>query len=1218
MKGATMLALLLGLVGSTVTYANKVPYVVGLTESQATSAITTAGLTVGTKTSQCSDTIPAGTVISQSPTSGTTVPPGAAVSLVLSSGSCTPPVYFEDAHLKAAVEAALGITDPTPTDMLNLTTLNTWGSGITSLVGLEYATNLESLAMVYESISSITPLAGLTKLYYLSLSYNHSQLSIAPLSTLTNLTALHLTGTQIANLSPLSGLTNLQYLSLDQNQIANLFPLSGLTKLEGLDLSDNQISDLAPLSGLTNLTSLGLDLNPLNNDAYCTVLSLIYANNPGISLLYSTNPNPPTGVVATDGTHAGRVVISWNSRCNGPMYESRYRVYRATRVDGTKTILGGWQSTTSYNDTTAAPGTTYWYWVTGGSGGTQPGETDFSGPDTGYCSTATVVIPNVVGMTQAAAESVITSGGLTVGTKWYGESDTVPAGYVMGQDPAAGTMVAPGSAVVLTISTGPSGPSQVQAPGVLGMTQAAAESAIVSAGLVVGTETFVCNNTAPAGRVITQTPAGGTLVSAGCPMNLVFSSGPCSPTVPNVVGMTQTTAQSAITAAGLIVGTVSHAASEAVPMGNVISQNPAAGASVASGSAVNLVISSGPAAEPGTAKKIIWVSDAHQTITGAATPDDQGWVDVLRAADYEVDYRPAVSWGVGYWQTLDTAKLAALDAADLVIISRDTNSGAYANDANEVTEWNNLKTPMILLNAYLVRSNRWLWVNSTDMGARQAYYMAKAVDPLHAVFDGVTLDDDEQVVWLDPAIAPGVSSYINTTDAGNGRVIAARPDNNCIVVAQWAAGVPFYSGCTQMPGDERMLFSAGTEQTSGTNIGYGVYNLTADGETMLLNAVAYMIGEANKPANVDTSLVGWWKLDGTSGDIAYDSAGQNDGVAYGGPVWQPTGGKLGGALKFDGVNDYVQLPIGSMINSLTDTTFATWVNWSATGGDWQRIFDFGSSDKVYMYLSPRGTNVMRFAISLLGNAYLAEDQTAASAALATGWHHVAVTLDAVNKMYSLYLDGQVVGTKTAARYTPSSLGNTTQNWLGRSQYPADPYFNGSLDDFRIYDRVLNAQELQQVMLGAAPTGGDAITLENFSFELPGTAKVKGWDGACSDPTWAWLACDIPGWRSDSVVSQLTDRRIATGETFELKVDARNNWNATVLEMILYYDDVGARRPDAIQAVVISDAMREYIMTLDAVNVPASIGKKIGVEFTNVTPDPVSWLALDNVQLALGP
>jgi beta-lactam-binding protein with PASTA domain len=1054
-----MLALLLGLVGSTVTYANKVPYVVGLTESQATSAITTAGLTVGTKTSQCSDTIPAGTVISQSPTSGTTVPPGAAVSLVLSSGSCTPPVYFEDAHLKAAVEAALGITDPTPTDMLNLTTLNTWGSGITSLVGLEYATNLESLAMVYESISSITPLAGLTKLYYLSLSYNHSQLSIAPLSTLTNLTALHLTGTQIANLSPLSGLTNLQYLSLDQNQIANLFPLSGLTKLEGLDLSDNQISDLAPLSGLTNLTSLGLDLNPLNNDAYCTVLSLIYANNPGISLLYSTNPNPPTGVVATDGTHAGRVVISWNSRCNGPMYESRYRVYRATRVDGTKTILGGWQSTTSYNDTTAAPGTTYWYWVTGGSGGTQPGETDFSGPDTGYCSTATVVIPNVVGMTQAAAESVITSGGLTVGTKWYGESDTVPAGYVMGQDPAAGTMVAPGSAVVLTISTGPSGPSQVQAPGVLGMTQAAAESAIVSAGLVVGTETFVCNNTAPAGRVITQTPAGGTLVSAGCPMNLVFSSGPCSPTVPNVVGMTQTTAQSAITAAGLIVGTVSHAASEAVPMGNVISQNPAAGASVASGSAVNLVISSGPAAEPGTAKKIIWVSDAHQTITGAATPDDQGWVDVLRAADYEVDYRPAVSWGVGYWQTLDTAKLAALDAADLVIISRDTNSGAYANDANEVTEWNNLKTPMILLNAYLVRSNRWLWVNSADMGVRQAYYTTKAVDASHPVFDGVTLDDDGQVVWLDSTVVPGVSSCVNTADAGNGHVIAARPDNNYILVAQWAAGVPFYAGCTQTPGDERMLFSAGTEQTSGTNIGYGVCDLTAEGQKMFLNAVAYMIGDVNQPSD---GLVAHWKLDETSGDIVYDSAGQSDGVAYGGPLWQPAGGKVGGALELDGVDDYVQLPIGSMINSLTDTTFATWVNWSATGGDWQRIFDFGSGDKVYMYLTPWGggtTSPLQFAMSPEG--WQGENWVVAPQTLPSGWHHVAVVIDSVHATYLLYLDGQVVGQNTA-HYIPSSLGNTTQNWLGRSQYAGDYYFNGSLDDFRIYNRVLSATEVAQL------------------------------------------------------------------------------------------------------------------------------------------------------------
>ena len=73
------------------------------------------------------------------------------------------------------------------------------------------------------------------------------------------------------------------------------------------------------------------------------------------------------------------------------------------------------------------------------------------------------------------------------------------------------------------------------------------------------------------------------------------TSGPQPISVPNVVGMTQANATSAITTAGLVVGTVTTATSSTVASGSVISQTPASGTSVNSGSAVNLVVSSGPA-----------------------------------------------------------------------------------------------------------------------------------------------------------------------------------------------------------------------------------------------------------------------------------------------------------------------------------------------------------------------------------------------------------------------------------------------------------------------------------------------------------------------------------------------------------------------------------------------------------------------------------------------
>jgi hypothetical protein len=212
-------------------------------------------------------------------------------------------------------------------------------------------------------------------------------------------------------------------------------------------------------------------------------------------------------------------------------------------------------------------------------------------------------------------------------------------------------------------------------------------------------------------------------------------------------------------------------------------------------------------------------------------------------------------------------------------------------------------------------------------------------------------------------------------------------------------------------------------------------------------------------------LVAHWKLDEALGTAAADSSGNGrNGTLYGGPVWQPTSGKVNGALRFDGSNDYVSLPIGSLISTLSDCTIATWVNWSGTGGNWQRIFDFGSSTQVSMYLTPSNGNTgsLRFAITISGETN--EDQATAPQVLPTGWHHVAVTIDAANKKHILYLDGTVIAQNTTARYTPSSLGNTTQNCLGKSQWP-DPYLNGSLDDFRIYNRVLSLNDITQLWAG---------------------------------------------------------------------------------------------------------------------------------------------------------
>uniref|UniRef100_UPI0031402C39 PASTA domain-containing protein n=1 Tax=uncultured Nitrospira sp. TaxID=157176 RepID=UPI0031402C39 len=194
-------------------------------------------------------------------------------------------------------------------------------------------------------------------------------------------------------------------------------------------------------------------------------------------------------------------------------------------------------------------------------------------------------VPNVVGITEAAAKTAITRAGLTVGTVNSTNSQSVPIGRVISQAPAPGTKVAAGSAVNLVVSLG------AAVPNVVGLQQAAAQSAITGARLTVGTVTTANSATVEIGAVISQTPTAGDNVAPGSAVELVVSLGA---QVPNVVGLTQINAQKALTTSGLTVGTVTTAISATVPLGEVIGQNPGAGTNVAPASGVALVISSGP------------------------------------------------------------------------------------------------------------------------------------------------------------------------------------------------------------------------------------------------------------------------------------------------------------------------------------------------------------------------------------------------------------------------------------------------------------------------------------------------------------------------------------------------------------------------------------------------------------------------------------------------
>jgi len=153
-----------------------------------------------------------------------------------------------------------------------------------------------------------------------------------------------------------------------------------------------------------------------------------------------------------------------------------------------------------------------------------------------------------------------------------------------------------------------------------------------------------------------------------------------------------------------------------------------------------------------------------------------------------------------------------------------------------------------------------------------------------------------------------------------------------------------------------------------------------------------------------------------------------------------------------------------------------WVNFSNEGGAWQRIFDFGTDQTNYIYVCPR-TGVdgpMHTSMTTPEGKFANFD--ANSKTLASGWHHLAVIIEPDN--LQLYLDSEVVG-KTSGLYALSDLGVTTNNWLGRSQYPADAFFKGSMDDLRIYDYAMSQAEVTAVYAGEEeqPTEKEAWAID---------------------------------------------------------------------------------------------------------------------------------------------
>ncbi|HEX5577559.1 MAG TPA: PASTA domain-containing protein [Gemmatimonadaceae bacterium] len=201
-------------------------------------------------------------------------------------------------------------------------------------------------------------------------------------------------------------------------------------------------------------------------------------------------------------------------------------------------------------------------------------------------------IPRVVGKTYDEAAAMLEEAGFSALKGQTRFHKTIPVDVVLEQDPPAGSLQKRGAQVTLAVS---GGQRTATVPEVTGNSQQQARIAIETAGFTFGSVSQQ-TSTEPRGAVIGSDPPAGTTVELPATVSITLSQGPSTVQLPDLTGRTLADARSTIEQLGLRLGTTASDTSSFIPENTVLSQSPAAGATVSAGANVNLRISRFPPA----------------------------------------------------------------------------------------------------------------------------------------------------------------------------------------------------------------------------------------------------------------------------------------------------------------------------------------------------------------------------------------------------------------------------------------------------------------------------------------------------------------------------------------------------------------------------------------------------------------------------------------------
>jgi hypothetical protein len=224
------------------------------------------------------------------------------------------------------------------------------------------------------------------------------------------------------------------------------------------------------------------------------------------------------------------------------------------------------------------------------------------------------------------------------------------------------------------------------------------------------------------------------------------------------------------------------------------------------------------------------------------------------------------------------------------------------------------------------------------------------------------------------------------------------------------------------------------------------------------------------PAHADISngLVGWWKLDDNGGVTASDSSNifgqtQNDGTLSGATLPSWVAGKMSYGLTFDGSSSFVSIGSAASLNFTGSGTLSGWIKTTSAGTG---VIFIKTSD---------GGGVGRWGMQIRINLSKAEAYVVTTSAGVTAfnvtstnniddgnWHHVVEVWDNATGIITLYIDGVSKTTSTGTNTLRSGLGTSYIGKQTNSANTSQNFFNGSIDDVRIYNRALSAGEVRDI------------------------------------------------------------------------------------------------------------------------------------------------------------